>query len=144
MKCKRIWFGILFYVVVGWFHTYPHCLQDNGSGNTTGTSPMQRYTTVFCAFCSPVKGKVDGRYIHKSSLSALWGAQISHQSLLQPGGKASQVMVMDNFYTRPLLARQLDALSDSGCKVLGTVSFNNMDGSNRPSLKMAVESQKML
>lgn len=59
-------------------------LQDSGLGNITGTCQMQRYTTEFRALGSLVERKVDGRYIKEYSFSALWWAQLVHETLLHP------------------------------------------------------------
>lgn len=51
-------------------------------------------------------------------------------------------MVMENFYTRHVLALQVLVLIDSECKVLATEHLKNVDEINRPGLKDAIESLK--
>lgn len=142
MKSKPVKWGIRFYAVVGWAHAYLHSFQDNGSGNKTGQSPVQRYTTLFRNLRGAVERKIDGKLVSKSSSSALWCAQMAHQTQLHAAPDCGRLMVMDNFYTRPVLARQLHVLSDGDCKILGTVRFTNVDGINRPALKEAIEDLK--
>lgn len=39
-----------------------------------------------------------------------------------------RLMVMDNFYARHPLARQVAKMSENDVKVVGTVRFNHIDG----------------
>lgn len=48
-------------------------------------------------------------------------------------------MMMDNFYTLHVHARQLCILSDIECKFLETNWLTNVDCMNSPALKEAVE-----
>lgn len=111
MKSKPIKIGIRLYAVVGWSHAYLHSIQDNGSGNITGLSLVQRYTKVFRTLPSDVERKIDRGLVSKSSASVLWCAQMSHQTQLH-SCKQGQLMVMNNLYTRHVLAKQLATIND--------------------------------
>lgn len=82
-------------------------MQNNGSGNMTGQSPVQRYTYVFRILLWAVDRKVDGSLVAKSSSPALWCAQISHQTQLHSTTDLGRLIFMGNFYTRHVLALQL-------------------------------------
>ena len=64
---------------------------------------------------------------------------MAHQTkhLQDPSGK--RLIVTDNFYTRHVLARHTEILSDGEIKMIGTVKFNNIDGINHPLVKEAIE-----
>lgn len=139
MKSKPVKFGIRFYAVVGWRYAYLHSLADNGSGNRTGVSPANRYTTVFRKLRGVFKRKQDNKLVGKTSASALWCLQLTHQTLMKKAPQGRRLAVMDNFYTRHTLATQLAMFTDNEIRVLGTVRINNVDSVNRPSLNTAIE-----
>ena len=64
---------------------------------------------------------------------------MAHQTkrLQDPSGK--RLIVTDNFYTRHVLAKQTEILSDGEIKMIGTVKFINIGGINRTLVKEAME-----
>lgn len=135
MKSKPVRFGIRFYAVVGSKHAYLHSLWDNGSGNKTNVPPEQMYCNVF--------RDLRGTYyrcmtiVDPNSTSALWCMHMVHQTKLSKQSNEKRILFMDNFYTRHILANQLELLSEGDIRVIGTVLFNNVDSVNRPRLKEA-------
>jgi hypothetical protein len=64
---------------------YFHSIYDNGSGNTTGISRAQSYTTVFRDLrgaCSKHFDKV-GCPVDQNSTTALWILQLVHQAKMK-------------------------------------------------------------
>lgn len=49
---------------------------------------------------------------------------------------------MNNFYTQHILKKQQCVLSDTLCRVLGTVHMDHLDCVNRPALKKAITDLK--
>ncbi len=138
MKSKPVKFGIRFYAVVGCQHAYLHSLWDNGSGNKTNVPPGQSYCKVFWQLRGPYDRCIDNNLVNTKSPSALWCLQMAHQTKLFKDANERRTLVMDNFYTRHVLARQLKILSDEDIRIIGTVRFNNVDAVNRPHLKEAL------
>ena len=135
MKSKPVRFGIRFYTVVAWQLPYLHTLWDNGRGNRTGASPPVAYCSMFRGMRGPYERTVTGELVQKDSPSALWCLQIGYQTLMHPCQNQGRLVVMDNFYTRHVLAEQLKRLTDNEFRVIGTVRFNNIDAINRPAVK---------
>lgn len=138
MKSKPVKYGITFYSIVDWKEGYLHSLWDNGSGNKTGNTAADRFTHVFRDMRGLQK-HFDPRIVHPSTPSAQWCLQMALQTKRQADPSRKRVIVMDNFYTRHVLAKQCSRLSDGEIKIIGTVRFNNIDGPNRPYVKQAME-----
>lgn len=103
-------YGIRFYAVVGSKHTYLHSFYDNGSGNTTGISRAQSYTTVFRDLRGPYSKHFDkvGCPVDRNSATALWILQLAHQAKNDTSVDRKRVIFTDNFYTRHTMAKQLN------------------------------------
>ena len=140
MKSKPTKHGIRFYSVVSWKEAYLHTLWDNGSGNETGLNPAETYCELFRG----LRGVFHKKFSKNSPVSAkkpsaLWIMQLAHQRKLHKDPSGERLVVMDNFYTRHPLARQLARVTDGEMKILGTVRLNNIDKMNRSLVKQAVE-----
>lgn len=85
---------------------------------------------------------MDETLVSSPSPSMLWCAQGAHQNLKHPCHQTGRLVIMDNFYTRHLLARQLAKLSDKEFAVLDTVRLNNVDYINSQAIKTALEQLK--
>ena len=74
---------------------------------------------------------MDKLLVDKDKPSALWVMQMAHltKQLKDPTGK--RLVVMDNFYTRHLLARRAAKTSDDEICILGTVRLSNVDACNK-------------
>lgn len=118
MKSKPVRFGNGLYAFVRWAPAYFHSFLENGSGNKTGQSPVQRRINLFRHLKGAVKRKMDERLMSKSSIFAFWCAQMVHRSQLHPAANFGRVAVMDNFYTHLVLACKLHVLSDGEYKVV--------------------------
>ena len=138
MKNKPVKFGIRFYAVVGWKHAYLHSLWDNGTGNKTKVAPAEAYCKLFRDLRGPYHRCIDDSLVNPQSPSALWCLQMSHQTKLFKDSNKKRIIVMDNFYTRHVLARQVNQLSEDNIRIIGTVRFNNVDSVNRRHLKEAM------
>ncbi|KUF85454.1 hypothetical protein AM588_10000940 [Phytophthora nicotianae] len=123
MPLKPDKFAIRFYAVVGWRSLYIHALWDNGSGNTTATTPAERYTRLFPRLRQPLYNVLNQGEVHvdPKTPSALWLAMIAHQTLLLPAENGRRLLVSDNFYTRHTLAKAVLAITDGETRMLGTV-----------------------
>ena len=64
--------------------------------------------------------------------------------MVSPNGSSDKIvlnsnkkrtLVMDNFYTRNVLAGQLRLISEEDIGIIGTVCFKNVDALNHPRLK---------
>lgn len=78
MNSKPVNFRIRFYAVSGGSKFYLHIVQDNGSRNKSGQTPVQRYTNGFRNLCGAVERKIDGTSLPKRKPSALRCEQITH------------------------------------------------------------------
>lgn len=84
---------------------------------------------------------IDGSVIPQHSPSALWALQMTHQTRMVPSPNG-RLVVTDNLYSRHVLPKKLELLSDNEGVSLGTVRMNNVDGVNRPALKTEIEELK--
>ena len=145
MKNKPVKFGIRFYALAGWKHTYLHSLWDNGRGNKLKFSPASRYCSVFQdmrqSFDTFITNDPE-EIILPDSASALWSLQISkmHQVLKSPSGK--RVVFMDNYYTRHPFARKIKHLTNDEIKVIGTIKLNSLNTYNKTNVVRAIEMMK--
>ena len=139
MKNKPVKFGIRFYALAGWKHTYLHSLWDNGRGNKLKFSPASRYCSVFQdmrqSFDTFITNDPE-EIILPDLASALWSLQISkmHQVLKSPSG-----VFMDNYYTRHPFARKIKHLTNDEIKVIGTIKLNSLDTYNKTNVVRAIE-----
>jgi hypothetical protein len=64
---------------------------------------------------------------------------MAHQTkrLFDTSGK--KIIVTDNFFTRHVLEKQEEILTDGEIKMIGTVKFINIDGISHPLVKEAME-----
>ena len=86
-----------------------------------------------------LESKFDKSLVHPAKPSTLWCLMMASQTkkLRDPSGK--RLIVTDNFYTRHVLAKQKEILSDGEIKMIGTIKFNNIDGLNRKLVKLAID-----
>ena len=77
--------------------------------------------------------------VDKDKPSALWVMQMAHLTKMMKDPSGKRLVVMDNFYTGHLLARQVAKTSDDEIRILGTVRLSNIDGCNRKYLKEAID-----
>lgn len=83
-----------------------------------------------------IERKIDGSLGPRESPSTLWCTQLSHHSQFHPQQNAGILAVMDNFYSKYALARQLMSFSDREIKILETLRLNNfVDINSRIVLK---------
>lgn len=143
VKSKPVKFGIRFYSIVGWSLCYLHSIFDNGSENGSEKSPVTRYVSVFWELRRSVEYSINGSIVAKGSASALLsGAQAASRTKVHPSLQHGLPLVMDNFYKRHRLARQMNALCDGEVFVMDTVRLNGIDAINRPAVSDAVKSIK--
>lgn len=64
--------------------------------------------------------------MQKILASALWCLQLVHLTMLCKESN-NRLVVMDNFYTRHLLAIQVHQMSDKDINVIGAIRFNTID-----------------
>ena len=76
------------------------------------------------------------------SPSATWLLMMSHLTKTFPDPSGRRVFFTDNFYTRHSLADKLKSMTDGEACIIGTVKFTNVDGTNRPHLRKAIEEMK--
>lgn len=116
-------FAVRFYCVVDWESTYLHSLSDNGSGNETGKSVLQRYLDIIPTMRTPVN-KVFKLPAENGNARALWATMIAQQTQQEEAPTGKRLAFMDIYYTSNTLARRLFERSDGEVPVIGTVRMN--------------------
>ena len=96
------------------------------------------HTAIFRDLRELYDRKMDTNLVNPNSASALWCLQMAHQTKLFKTPNQKRTLVMDNFYTRHVLGRQLKILSDEDIRIIRTTRFNKVDAVNRPHLKEAL------
>jgi hypothetical protein len=139
-------YAIRFYAVVGHKYCYLSSMFDNRAGNTTGIPAVVDYHRLFRQLRTPYRQCIDCDKT-KDSLantpSALWICMMGHQtkSFKQQDG-AKRYFFTDNYYTRHIVATTLKKFTDNEARIIGTVKFTNVDGTNRYHLSKAMELMK--
>lgn len=141
MPNKPIKYGIRFYAIIGNPSMYIHSIYDNNSGSRIGMSPADAYCSLIRFLRGVAMRKFDQKMDKRDSASALRCLQIAHQTQPSPQ-RTGRLLVTDNFYTRHLLAKQIQQLTDNEVNLLGTVRFNNIDSLKSKNVKDAVETLK--
>ena len=136
-------YAVRFYAVVGNTGPYLFSLQDNRKGNTTGETGPDSYCRVFSTM-NGAKRKFENEdsKLDSSSPSATWLLMISHLTKTYKDPSGRRILFTDNFYTRHSLADELKSITDGEVRIIGTVKFTNVDGTNRPHLRKAIEDMK--
>jgi len=139
-------YAIRFYAVVGHKYCYLSSMFDNRAGNTTGIAGIHDYCRLFRTLHTPynnVIGNDKGKDSLAGTPSALWITMMGHQSAIykQPNG-GKRYFFCDNYYTRHAIANALTKFTDGEARVIGTVKFTNVDGTNRYYLSKAIELMK--
>jgi hypothetical protein len=139
MPSKPDKYAIRFYALVGSGKgLYLHSIQDNGRGNTTATTPANRFSNVFPDMRTPLRKALltfNTTYecgIKLDSASALWLSMICHQTQKSPSPSGRRVVVMDNFYTRHTLATAASILTDGEVRVIGKSKYKSHERDNCP------------
>ncbi|KUF95983.1 Bifunctional epoxide hydrolase 2 [Phytophthora nicotianae] len=140
MPSKPDKYGVRFYAVVGWDSLYVHSLWDNSSGNTTPSTPAERYTRLFPSLRTPLYNTLrsDDVSIEATSATAMWIAMAGHQTQSFRSPTGHRLVVSDNFYTRHTFAQALLKFTDGEMHLLGTVRINLVDKWNKPAVSAAI------
>ncbi|HEY9301516.1 MAG TPA: hypothetical protein VIQ31_35160, partial [Phormidium sp.] len=124
---KPIKFGIRFYATVGTKNAYLYNIWDTGRGNNTGVSPAHAYTqTNYKARALLSNSLNKSTILDSTSPSGLWTIMMAEQCVMDTDGN-KRVFFTDNFYTRHVIAKELDRITDGKAKLIGTVRFNNIE-----------------
>jgi len=139
-------YAIRFYAVVGHQYCYMSTMYDNRAGNTTGISGIDDYNRVFPIMKAPYNNIIKSDRSKDSLVntpSALWISMMGQQCKRwkQPNG-LKRYFFTDNFYTRHVVASTLKKFTDDAARIIGTVKFTNVDGTNRYHLSKAMEMLK--
>ncbi len=132
-------YAVRIYCVVEWRTLYLHSFFDNGSGNSTNTTIVRRFVDIFPELRTPINKFCS---LNDGTATSLWLSMIlkQHQSIESPSGK--RVFVMDNFYTRHIMAQKLLEMTNGEVRVIGTVRMNFVDQLNKPQVLTAIEQIK--
>lgn len=122
--------GIRMYAVVGWRSCYLYSLADNNIGTKTGINQVEQYVTIFWELRSAFSRKMNNKLLKKNSVFALWALQTTHATnrAHRPEGP---LVVVDNFYTRHVLAEQIRQVSNGEVSGLGNTRITNFDVPNK-------------
>ena len=143
MPSKPDKYAVRFYAVVGNTGPYLSALQDNRKGNSTGESGPDSYVRVHREM-NGVQKKIsrENSPIDSSSATATWVLMMSHLTKTNPDPSGRRIFFTDNFYTRHALASELKTVTDGEARLIGTVKFSNVDGTNREHLKDTINEMK--
>ena len=115
-------------------------MHDNRSGNFLDEIPAEAYCSIYPELRTLYnKGIKNSTLIDEKSPTALWILQLAQQV---KSHSSKRVFFMDNFYTHHTLASVLKHVTDDKARVIGTIKFTNVDGTNRKFLKIAIERLK--
>jgi hypothetical protein len=130
--------GIRLYAVCAWDHHYIFSFWDNGTGNTTGEDPARNY-----AFKHNIRHVQEAMVTRKllpanNTARPLWALMQAHmcvQDDVAPTTENTRLVVTDNYYTSPVLAKAAQALSQGNVLSLGTVKLTNQSKENQDQIK---------
>ena len=111
-------------------HKYIYSLFNDGRGNTTGCSPVDRYLNIFPQLRTPAMKMLSSHPdIPRKKASALWVTQVSHtthkmRAIDIDNKRKHRYLYCDNFYTPHKLAKAIDTFTDGEMKVTGTIRLN--------------------
>ena len=104
-------------------------MNDNRSGNFSDETPAEAYCSIYPQLKTLYnRGLKDSKIIDEKSPTALWILQLTQQV---KSHTSKRVFFIDNFYTRHTLASVLKHVTDEKGRVIGTIKFTNVDGTNR-------------
>ena len=123
-------FAVRLYCMVGTSGPYMHSIWDNGRGNASPASQVDRYNHLHKVFGFILNNHLNNQStIDHQSASALWICQMVHKTKLHhPLNGVGWVIFMDSFYMWPRLAEKLCKVSDGNIKMTGTCNFCTLMG----------------
>ena len=149
MPNKPLKYGIRFYALNDWKSLYLQSFFDNGAGNEMGLTCEERFLQVFPAFRGAFttfqqhicKDKtVVG--MEKEKQSWFWAGLLGCVSLFCRSPDRKRLVVTDNFYTRPGLAKAAKQLTQGEIRIIGTCRANYVGAPNRANVENGIRMMK--
>lgn len=129
-------FGIRFYTVVEWRSLYVLSVWDNGRGNLSQKSEVDRFLEVFPEM------RAHARQVSctgsNCSARALWAVMIALQSKRIRAENGRRIVFCDNYYTSVDLGVRILRMTDGETRMCGTIRLSYLDAENRENVKEAL------
>ena len=142
-------YAIRLYAMNCWNSLYLQNFFDNGAGNSGSLNCSERYVQLFpklrTLFLNHIKKFEQDSMIHgmeRNKQSWLWSLQMAPVTQQHRSGERRRLVVTDNYYTRPGLARAVNSMSDGEIRMIGTCRTTFVGAPNRKNIELALAKLK--